>query len=354
MVRNDHGLDRRRCRQAGMTLKIGFLGCGLIAQSHAIRLRSVDTAEIVLVFDIDIERAASFAEKTGASVAASVEQVIEEADAIYVTTWTSEHPHLVSAIASAGKPIFCEKPLGVDLSTARTMFDEVQAAGIVNQVGLVLRHSPAFRWMHDQMSSGEHGPPMSLIFRDDQYIPVQGAYGSTWRGDRAKAGAGTLLEHSIHDLDLIDWIFGPIVRVSCVTSNTHGIDGIEDQASVMLTARHGGQAILSSTWHDVITRPSLRLVEGFCQASYVGLEGDWVGPIRQSTAEQKQVEWQGQEVVDMASEIDGGGVNPDADFVDSVLSESPAFPDFGVAVRAHVLVDAAYRSAEENGAPIEV
>ena len=337
-----------------MTLKIGFLGCGLIAQSHAIRLRSVDTAEIVLVFDIDGERAASFAEKTGARVATSVEQVIEEADAIYVTTWTSEHPHLVSAIAAAGKPIFCEKPLGVDLSTARTMFDEVQAAGIVNQVGLVLRHSPAFRWMHHQMSSGEHGPPMSLIFRDDQYIPVQGAYGSTWRGDRAKAGAGTLLEHSIHDLDLIDWIFGPIVRVSCVTSNTHGIDGIEDQASVMLTARHGGQAILSSTWHDVITRPSLRLVEGFCQGSYVGLEGDWVGPIRQSTAEQKQVEWQGQEVVDMASEIDGGGVNPDADFVAAVLDERPAFPDFGIAVRAHVLVDAAYRSAEENGAPIEV
>ena len=337
-----------------MSLKIGFLGCGLIAQSHAIRLRAVDTAEIVLVFDIDTDRAASFAEKTGATVATTVEQVIEESDAVYVTTWTSEHPHLVSAVAAAGKPIFCEKPLGVDLATARMMFDEVQAAGIVNQVGLVLRHSPAFRWMHHQMSSGEHGPRMSLIFRDDQYIPVQGTYGSTWRGDRDKAGAGTLLEHSIHDLDLIEWIFGPIIRVSCVTSNTHGIDGIEDQASVMLTASHGGQAILSSTWHDVITRPSLRLVEGFCQWSYVGLEGDWVGPVRQSTAEQEQVEWEGQEVIEMANEIDGLGVNPDADFVDAVLNERPAFPDFAVAVRAHVLADAAYRSADAQGAPIEV
>jgi len=204
------------------------------------------------------------------------------------------------------------------------------------------------------MSSGEHGPRMSLIFRDDQYIPVQGTYGSTWRGDRDKAGAGTLLEHSIHDLDLIEWIFGPIIRVSCVTSNTHGIDGIEDQASVLLTASHGGQAILSSTWHDVITRPSLRLVEGFCQGSYVGLEGDWVGPIRQSTVEQEQVEWEGQEVIEMANEIDGLGVNPDADFVEAVLNERPAFPDFGVAVRAHVLADAAYRSADADGAPIEV
>ena len=112
-----------------MSLKIGFVGCGLIAQSHAIRLRAVDTADIVLAFDIDGDRAASFADKTGARVATSVEQVIEESDAVYVTTWTSEHPHLVSAVAAAGKPIFCEKPLGVDLSTARTMFDEVQAAG---------------------------------------------------------------------------------------------------------------------------------------------------------------------------------------------------------------------------------
>jgi predicted dehydrogenase len=354
MVRNDHAPDRNEIRQLGMSLKIGFIGCGLIAQSHAIRLGAVDTADIVIVFDIDSDRAASFAEKVGAKVATSVEQVIDEADGVYVTTWTSEHPHLVSAIAAAGKAIFCEKPLGVDLPTARTMFDEVQAAGVVNQVGLVLRHSPAFRWMHHQMSSGVHGPRMSLVFRDDQYIPVQGMYGSTWRGDLEKAGAGTLLEHSIHDLDLIEWIFGPIVRVSCVTSNTHGIEGIEDQASVLLTASHGGQAILSSTWHDVVTRPSLRLVEGFCQGTYVGLEGDWIGPIRQSTAEQKQTEWQGQEVVEMAHEIDGGGVNPDADFVAAVLGERRAFPDFGIAVRAHVLADAAYRSAAQNGAPVEV
>ncbi len=337
-----------------MTLKIGFLGCGLIARSHAARLQSVDAAEIVSVYDIDPERSASFGAYTNATVASSAEQVIVEADAIYVTTWTSEHPHLVSAIAAAGKPIFCEKPLGVDLATARLMFDEVQAAGVVNQTGLILRHSPAYRWMKHQMSSGEHGPRMSMVFRDDQYIPVQGMYASTWRGDSSKAGAGTLLEHSIHDLDLIEWILGPIIRVSCVTANIHGIEGIEDQASVLLTADHGGQAVLSSTWHDVMTRPSLRLVEGFCQRAYLGVEGDWRGPVRLTATGSAQQEWEGEDVVAMASDIDGRGLNPDADFVDAVLNERPAFPDFGVAIRAHVLVDAAYRSAARNGAPIEV
>lgn len=337
-----------------MSLKIGFVGCGLIARSHAARLQMVGAASIVSAYDIDPERARSFALFAGAEVAASAEEVIETADAIYVTTWTSEHPHLVSAVAAAGKPIFCEKPLGVDLPTSRKMFDEVQAAGVVNQVGLVLRHSPSYRFMRHQMSSGEHGPRMSMVFRDDQYIPVQGMYGSTWRSDVAKAGAGTLMEHSIHDLDLIEWIFGSIVRVSCVTSNTHGIEGIEDQASVMLTADHGGQAILSSTWHDVMTRPSLRLVEGFCQRAYIGVEGDWVGPVRMTTAGSPQQQWEGDKVTEMADAIDGRSTNPDKDFVDAVLNERPAYPDFGVAVRAHVLADAAYRSAEQNGMPIEV
>lgn len=337
-----------------MALKIGFLGCGLIARSHAFRLQSVGDATIASVYDVDDERAGKFAADVGISPASSVAQVIEESDAVYVTTWTSEHPHLVSQVVTSGKPVFCEKPLGVDLATARTMFDEVQAGGVVNQVGLVLRHSPAFRWMQHQMTSGGHGPRMSLVFRDDQYIPVQGMYGSTWRSDKEKAGAGTLLEHSIHDLDLIEWIMGPIVRVSCVTANMHGIEGIEDQASVMLTAEHGGQAILSSTWHDITTRPSLRLVEGFCQGAYMGLEGDWFGPIRMTVDGSKQQEWKGKRLAEIATSIDRKGINPDADFVAAVLAGRPAYPDFAVAVRAHVLADAAYRSAALNGAPIDV
>ncbi len=67
-----------------------------------------------------------------------------------------------------------------------------------------------------------------------------------------------------------------------------------------------------------------------------------------------QQQWEGDDVIEMANAIDGRGTNPDADFVDSVLNERPAFPDFEVAVRAHVLADAAYRSAAMNGSPIEV
>lgn len=346
-----------------MALRIGFIGCGLIARSHARHLHEVSEAEIVSVFDIDHERRASFAREFGSTgreaavtgnEAQSAEEVIASADAVYVTTWTSEHPALVAAVAAAGKPVFCEKPLGVDLATARTMVDQVEAAGVVNQVGLVLRHSPAFRWAQAQVASGEFGQVMNMMFRDDQYIPIQGMYGSNWRADRTKAGSGTLLEHSIHDLDLIEWIMGPIVEVNARTSNFHGIDGIEDQASVMLRTESGAQAMLSSTWHDIMSRPSQRQVEVFCERGYLAVEGDWFGPITQEPSEGDKRTWQGQPVAAMAQEVDGLGTNPDADFVRAVLSGAAAFPDFRTALRAHELADAVYRSAAAGGISIDV
>lgn len=208
--------------------------------------------------------------------------------------------------------------------------------------------------MQHHMVSGEFGPQMSMVFRDDQYIPIRGMYGSDWRADVEKVGAGTLLEHSIHDLDLIEWIMGPVVRISCVTSNTHRIDGIEDHASVMLTTAAGASAVLSSTWHDVLTRPSQRHVEGFCRDAYLGCAGDWAGPVGLSHGDVEEQQWQGQALIDIAAGLDGKGTNPDADFVDAVVNERPAAPDFAVALRAHILVDAAYRSAAKNGAPIDV
>ena len=335
-------------------MKIGFLGCGLIASAHASNLAVVDEAAIDLVYDIDAERAARFADETGGTLASSVVEVIDGSDAVYVTTWTSEHASLVEQVVAAGKAVFCEKPLGVDLAAAKQMCAAVEHADVINQVGLVLRRSPAFRWMQHQMTSGEFGTPMSIVFRDDQYIPIQGMYGSTWRGDRALAGSGTLLEHSIHDLDLIEWMLGPIERVSCTTANVHGIEGIEDQATVMLTAANGASAVLSSTWHDVMTRPSQRHVEGFCQNGYIELAGDWYGPIGLSTGNEEPQHWHGADVVELAHELDGRGANADADFVDCILNDRPAYPDFTVALRAHVLADAAYRSAANGSASINV
>jgi UDP-N-acetyl-2-amino-2-deoxyglucuronate dehydrogenase len=218
----------------------------------------------------------------------------------------------------------------------------------------VLRHSPSFRWLHHQVTATGAGPLMNVVFRDDQYLPVQGLYGSTWRADRAKAGAGALFEHSIHDLDLLRWMMGPIRSVSARIGAVHGLDGIDDQASVLLEAVSGAQATLTSVWHDVLSRPSQRRVEAFCQGAVFTLCGDWQGPVSTERQGTEPVPIEGMTLTEAAAAIDGLGVNPDAGFLDAIRGPRPAYPDFAVALEAHRLADAAYRSAAADGAPVLV
>jgi predicted dehydrogenase len=338
-----------------MTVRVGFLGAGLIATYHSKSLHISD-ADVAWagVFDPDGDRADDFARASGATVCASEEQVLAGCDAVYVCTWTSEHPRLVAAAAERGLAVFCEKPLAIDLEAVRSMADTVERAGVVNQVGLVLRHSPAFGLLKAIAADPSSGRPMSVVFRDDQFIPVQGSYRSTWRGDVTKAGAGTLLEHSIHDLDMLEHVLGPVAEVSARTAGFHDIPGIEDVATLALRFESGAIGTLTSIWHDVLERPSLRRVELFCERAYAVLEGDWFGPVEWTTTGSAPTKL---DHADLTAEAEQRGAalgNPDELFIEAVVKGGAAWPSFKDALRAHVLADAAYRSAASGGGPVAV
>ncbi|HEX9991943.1 MAG TPA: Gfo/Idh/MocA family oxidoreductase [Acidimicrobiales bacterium] len=338
-----------------MTVRVGFLGAGLIATYHSKSLRrSGEDVAWAGVHDPDRRRAEAFAAASGATVCDGEEQVLDGCDAVYVCTWTSEHVRLVRAAAERGLAVFCEKPLATDLAGAVEVARAVGAAGVTNQVGLVLRHSPAFNLLRSLVGDPASGRVMAVVFRDDQYLPVQGHYGSTWRGDAARAGAGTLLEHSIHDLDVLEWLCGPVARVAAETAAYHGIPGIEDVAVATLRFASGATASLASVWHDVLDRPSLRRVEVLCERAWYALEGDWWGPVRWTRQGEGSGSVEGEALV---AALAGRGVatgNPDGAFVRAVAEGGPAFPDAAVALRAHVVADAAYRSAAAGGRAVDV
>src|SRR4051794_18360742 len=170
-------------------LRVGFIGAGLIGTFHSKMLRAAGTRiERAGVYDPDPLRARQFAESSGHTVASSEQAVLDDCDAVYICTWTSEHAHLVEEAASRGLAVFCEKPLATNLATAEAMADAVGRAGVTNQVGLILRRSPAYLLARHLIDEPAAGRVMTVIFRDDQFIPIQGHYGSTWRSDPAKAG----------------------------------------------------------------------------------------------------------------------------------------------------------------------
>lgn len=338
-----------------MTVRVGFLGAGLIANFHALSLHgSGETFTFAGVHDPDEARQAAFASGWGATGCGTEEEVLDGCDAVYVCTWTSEHERLVAAACERGLAVFCEKPLAFDAARARVMADAVDRAGVVNQVGLVLRHSPAYGFLRHLVQDPEAGRVMSIVFRDDQYIPVQGMYASVWRGDRRRAGAGTLLEHSIHDVDVLEHCIGPIASVSARSSNFHGLDGIEDSVGTVVGLVGGGVGVHTSVWHDVVERPSLRRVEVFCERRHVVVEGDWLGPVTWLSTGGAPTTLAGDDLV--AACVDAGvdQGNADAAFVRAVRAGTPASPGLREAVRAHEVVDAIYRSAADGGVPVDV
>lgn len=343
---------------------VGFYGTGFISRLHAAFLKRAGVEHrIAAVHDPDTARAAAFAQRVGARVVGE-EELLDLVDAVYVCTWTSEHPRLVAAAAARGKAVFCEKPLAVDAPTAATMVEAVERAGVTNQVGLVLRYVPAFLLLEHLIRDERTGRVQAVVFRDDQYLPVHGQYGSTWRTDPARAGRGALLEHSIHDVDILRWMLGPVARVSGVVREVHGIARIDDVATARLEFASGAVASLTSVWHGVLERPSNRHVEVFCERLYAAIDGELHGPVRWQYTGEPAHSVEGEALV-TASRAAGGlavgeagtmlagtAFNPARAFLTAVKERTAVTPDFREALPAHAVVDAIYASADIGGTPV--
>jgi predicted dehydrogenase len=346
-------------------LRIGFAGTGLIAWAHALGLKAmIDAglieAEIAAVLDTSPARAQGFADVCGGSVVDGLDDLVARCDAVWVCTPTASHRSVVDAALAAGRAVFCEKPLATDLTGAHALVDAVAAAGVPGQSGLVLRSAPVFRALRALVQSGTLGRPMAVAFRDDQYFPIQGTYASKWRADVEQAGGGCLIEHSIHDLDILRYCFGEVEEVAGRIANFSGHPGIEDLAVVSLQFASGAHAHLTSVWHNILSRGSTRRVELFCTDGMVWLDDEFRGPLHIETSAGTEVRpcpspaW----IDDLPLGHDEVGlairayVEEDRTFVDALAADTSPEPGLGVALVAHQLVDAAYRSAAAGGTPV--
>lgn len=352
-----------------MTIRVALIGCGFIGRFHSAAIRAVANrglldVEYVAVCDENAERARSFAVVTGAEAVTDATEVIDspDIDAVYVCVPTAYHKELVLRAASRGKHIFCEKPLATNLADVEEMVAAVDAAQVKAAVGLVLRHSPILTVLRDLTEDATLGRLMTVVFRDDQFFPITGQYASDWRKDVAVAGAGTLLEHSIHDVDLLHWLAGPVRGVRGTTRNFAGHDGIEDLVVASLDFESGAQGSLTSIWHSVVGRPSTRLIELFFEKGFFHVDHDYLGPIHLQThalnAEiipEEEVQRRYLEKLGLAAGVFGGMLRyslEDYLFLKALTEDRAPFPDFHTALEAHKVVDAIYRSGDSGGSEV--
>jgi len=290
-----------------------------------------------------------------------------DVDVVYVCTPTNLHPEMVEAAVRARKPALCEKPLAHTYAQASSLMTAARSAGVPTGIDLVLRFDQFLLCAKNLIESRELGKPMLAHIRDDQRMPVGFLYYSQWRGDKAIAGGGTLIEHSIHDVDLLQWFLGPADTVFAKTSYFAGKE-IEDQASVITTHRDGSVSTIDSVWH-LVERPSERMIECFFEKGYIGiklgsdehylqyqLQGEKPVSVPEETANRALLEKLGLARANLSAEarelITSVGTERymalSYSFLDAIQRNLNPSPGFAEAVEAHRVVDAAYDSAKKQ------
>ncbi len=360
----DDAVTRRDRAGPAMTTRIGLVGCGHIGFIHSytlLRLRRaglVDAA-VTATYDIDPARAETFAAPHGARACARLDDLLDTVDVVWVCTWTAAHEPVVAAAVARDLAVFCEKPLAPDLAACERVAALLQR--VHHQVGLVLRHVPVFQAVAAALADRDYGRPLAAVFRDDQYFPIQGYYASEWRADVTRAGGGTLLEHSIHDVDVLRWLLGDATSVRATVASRFGYPGIDDVAAVTLTFADGAVANLTSVWHQILTRGSSRRLEVFCEDGLLWLDDDQVGPLHVETSDGATTvptdspAWvERLDVPAALARVVAEYAPASRAFLDSCATPGAGRvgPDAATALAAHRLVDAAYRSAAAGGEAI--
>jgi len=326
--------------------------------------------EIVALCDIDPEALQSAAELFDVkTLYEDFNDLVndEGVDVVYVCAPTNKHMDMVQAAARAKKQVFCEKPLAHSCPQARTLQAVTQDQGVNAAVGLVLRFDQFVLYAKKLLQENDFGKPMLAHIRDDQRFPVDYIYYSKWRGDKSLAGGGTLIEHSIHDIDLLLWFFGEVESVFAKVSSFSGRE-VEDHSSLILTHKDGTISSLDSIWHE-IDRQNERAIEFFFEKGYIGIRLESgkryleyhlkdENPVRiwQENADIALIEELGLHSRNMSLDaiktITSVGSERYAalsySFLTSVQAGREISPNFMDAVAAHRIVDAAYESANKN------
>jgi inositol 2-dehydrogenase len=184
-------------------LGVGVIGVGRMGRRHAENLRSLTRgAELVAVADVDQNAAQGLAteleiEHSYSSVEALVEQ--KDVDAVVIASPPKFHLSAIQTAASAGKHIFCEKPLALTLSEVDSVERAVTQAGVFLQVGFMRRYDPAYMEAYKRIAAGGIGEPVifKAIGRDREPPPLS----------YFKSGSGMLfVDASIHEFDLARWL----------------------------------------------------------------------------------------------------------------------------------------------------
>ncbi len=190
-------------------VKIAVIGTGRMGSVHCRNIvRQIPEADLVAVCDIRLDVAQAVAEELGVRrVVKDYHELLAdpEIEAILIASSTDTHAFMMKDVAAAGKHIFCEKPLALELDKIDEALAAVEKAGVKLQVGFNRRFDKSYQRLHEIVTSGEIGRPciLNITNRDPDFPSME----------FLRVSGGIFLDLAIHDFDMIRYQVGDVQEI---------------------------------------------------------------------------------------------------------------------------------------------
>lgn len=228
-------------------MRFGIIGCGRIAPKHAESIVAMPEAELVAVCDILPEKAQAFADKYGAKPYTDYQEMLkrDDLDIVTVATPSNLHSPIGIAVAQAGKHVIVEKPMAMTSKSADALIEACRKAGVKLAVCHQNRFNKSIRLLRQALEEGRfgaltHGQATVRWNRDDNYYAQ-----APWRGTRLQDG-GVLMNQSIHNIDLLQWMFGPVDSVFGYTATRLRHIEMEDVGGAVIRFKNGAIGLIEA------------------------------------------------------------------------------------------------------------
>lgn len=230
----------------GQPLAFGLIGAGGIAQSYQQAFSATQLGKIVAVADTRPEAAQAMAEGLHCPAFTSYQELGEKTcmDAAIICTPPAFHPEIVRYFLENKIHVLCEKPLCIDVASAR---DLVNTA---NRNGVVLTMASKFRYVDDVIraksivTSGILGE--IILFENAFTSRVDMSH--RWNSDPAISGGGVMIDNGTHSVDIIRYFLGPIAEVQAVEGKRVQGLGVEDTVRIFIRTVDGVMGSIDLSW----------------------------------------------------------------------------------------------------------
>ncbi|HEY65130.1 MAG TPA: Gfo/Idh/MocA family oxidoreductase [Caldilineae bacterium] len=233
----------------GGEIGIALIGAGNIGKIQARAIADIPDAKLRVVCTTRPETARALAEQYGADWTTDLEAAVSRDDVQLVSVCTPSGRHLEPAVAAAraGKHVLVEKPLEITLRRVDQIIEACREAGVLLGCIFQSRYKEGVRYAREALQAGRLG----RVTLADAYVkwhrPASYYEQGGWRGTWALDGGGALMNQSIHTVDLLQYLAGPVVRVFARTDTlVHNIE-TEDTAVAILSYANGAMGVIEGT-----------------------------------------------------------------------------------------------------------